>query len=123
MPTRCSEVFVESLSREIEIYEKTASVEHVLPLSVQIVHQIDITSMLQAMYMYCMQAASMIGLTQQDWDDFWDDVQRANMTKERCERPADSKRGSVWDVIKPAGWVSPQTEHLLLKKLGEADAI
>ena len=41
------------------------------------------------------------------WDKLWDEVQRANMAKERATRPEDSKRGSTLDVIKPPGWTPP----------------
>lgn len=37
----------------------------------------------------------------------WQEVQRANMSKVRAARPADSKRGSGFDVIKPEGWQPP----------------
>lgn len=59
--------------------------------------------------------ASDMGMTEDCWDDFWSDVQRANMTKERALKPEDSKRGSAWDVIKPPGWEGPRTAELLEK--------
>lgn len=37
----------------------------------------------------------------------WRRVQVANMSKVRVENAADSKRGSSFDVIKPAGWTPP----------------
>ena len=56
--------------------------------------------------------AHMLGLP---WDQLWDDVQRANMTKERAAADgSNSKRGSDLDVIKPAGWVGPDTVGILL---------
>lgn len=42
------------------------------------------------------------------WEELWADVHRANMEKERGE----SRRSKV-DVIKPPGWVGPQTEAIL----------
>lgn len=48
--------------------------------------------------------ALMMGLP---WPMLWAEVQRANMQKERAKRAADSKRGSAYDVVKPAGWKSP----------------
>lgn len=66
------------------------------------------------------------------WDEGWDEVQRANMTKERCEldhvfvhndtntcvecgqpRQKHSLRGSVNDVIKPEGWLPPNVKGVL----------
>lgn len=41
------------------------------------------------------------------WDALWEEVQRANMSKERGPT---SKRGSPIDVRKPAGWRAP--DHL-----------
>lgn len=43
------------------------------------------------------------------WDELWDDVQRANMAKERGV----GKRGNLVDCIKPAGWVPPKTQAIL----------
>lgn len=58
--------------------------------------------------------AVMMGLP---FDEMWAEVQRANMTKERCTDPADSKRGSALDVIKPPGWTPPQHD-VILKRAG-----
>lgn len=43
----------------------------------------------------------------------WNRVHAANMTKIRCERAEDSKRGTTFDVIKPEGFVSPSFTDLL----------
>ena len=51
--------------------------------------------------------AVMLGLP---WRALWDDVQRANMAKERGV----TKRGHSEDVMKPEGWVPPQTEQILV---------
>lgn len=67
------------------------------------------------------------------WQAGWDEVQRANMAKERClldhvfvqrdgvnqcmkcNQPKEhhSLRGSEFDVIKPAGWTSPALSPIL----------
>jgi predicted HAD superfamily Cof-like phosphohydrolase len=47
------------------------------------------------------------------WQDLWDEVQRANMSKERAQRAEQSARGSSFDVIKPAGWRAPDIEGVL----------
>jgi predicted HAD superfamily Cof-like phosphohydrolase len=48
------------------------------------------------------------------WQDLWDDVQRANMSKVRAAADgSDSKRGSAFDVIKPPGWRGPNTAAIL----------
>lgn len=44
------------------------------------------------------------------WQDLWDEVQRANMAKERG--PTD-KRGHSLDVRKPLGWEPPDIEGVL----------
>jgi len=42
------------------------------------------------------------------WQELWDDVQRANMTKKRAEPDgSNSKRGNGFDAYKPEGWVPP----------------
>lgn len=51
------------------------------------------------------------------WQEGWDEVQRANMTKERATRVEDSTRGSTFDVIKPPGWTPPRID-LVLRRLG-----
>ena len=71
------------------------------------------------------------------WQFGWDEVQAANMTKERCvidhhfiqrnglnqcgecgqPREAHSSRGSSHDVIKPAGWIAPALKGVL-KRVG-----
>lgn len=45
------------------------------------------------------------------WEELWDDVQRANFSKER----GITKRGHAFDVIKPEGWQKPQGEAILKK--------
>jgi predicted HAD superfamily Cof-like phosphohydrolase len=48
------------------------------------------------------------------WQALWNDVQRANMAKERAAGDgSNSARRSSWDVIKPEGWKPPQTEQVL----------
>lgn len=53
-------------------------------------------------------SAVMLGLP---WQELWDDVQRANMAKER----GISHRGNLVDCIKPPGWVPPKTEEILVQ--------
>jgi predicted HAD superfamily Cof-like phosphohydrolase len=57
-----------------------------------------------------MGTAHMMGLP---WDELWADVQRANMAKVRAESADQSKRGTTYDVVKPAGWVPPQGARIL----------
>lgn len=52
--------------------------------------------------------AVMMGLP---WEDLWMDVQRANMQKERGV----GKRGHQVDLVKPKGWVPPQTGRILIQ--------
>ena len=48
------------------------------------------------------------------WQAGWDEVQRANMAKERASSDgSNSKRLSSYDVIKPEGWVPPQIAEIL----------
>lgn len=48
-----------------------------------------------------------------DFDEAWRRVHEANMKKVRVERAEDSKRGSTFDVVKPAGWEPPNLEDLV----------
>lgn len=43
------------------------------------------------------------------WRECWRHVQNSNMAKERAESDgSNSKRGSGFDVVKPAGWIAPE---------------
>lgn len=53
-----------------------------------------------------MGTAVMMGLP---WQQLWDDVQRANMSKVRGM----TKRGHAVDVTKPEGWIGPDGESIL----------
>ena len=50
--------------------------------------------------------AVMMGLP---WEQLWDDVHRANMTKVRGV----TKRGHAFDVVKPEGWEGPKTAEII----------
>ena len=43
-------------------------------------------------------------------------VHQANMTKVRALRSSDSKRGSTYDIVKPAGFVAPMLTDLIRKE-------
>lgn len=47
------------------------------------------------------------------WQNLWQEVQRANLTKERAHRAMQSKRGTSLDVIKPEGWRGPDIVRVL----------
>lgn len=52
------------------------------------------------------------------WQRGWDRVQQANMAKVRAARDgADSKRGTGFDVVKPAGWRAPDHSDLVEPRL------
>lgn len=68
---------------------------------------------LNGLYYSSLQGAIQMGFYEKRWNMLWDDVQRANMSKERALRADQSKRGSTWDVFKPVGWVPPRTEELV----------
>jgi len=43
-------------------------------------------------------------------------VHQANMTKVRALRSSESKRGSTYDIVKPAGFVAPTLTDLIRKE-------
>lgn len=47
------------------------------------------------------------------WQRGWEQVQAANMSKERATEETASERGGTFDVIKPPGWVAPDIAGLL----------
>lgn len=49
-------------------------------------------------------------LCQFPWQEGWTVVQAANMTKRKVDHASESKRGSIYDIVKPEGWVSPELE-------------
>lgn len=78
---------------------------------------------LAALYLNCMFISTQMDLTTEQWDEMWNDVQRANMSKERALSKDQSKRGSTYDIIKPAGWIPPRTEELIQKYLSDAGCV
>lgn len=48
-----------------------------------------------------------------DFNEAWRRVHEANMKKIRAHTPGDSKRGSTYDVVKPAGWEPPNHYDLV----------
>lgn len=55
--------------------------------------------------------ALMMGCNPAMWQEMFDAVQKANMSKVRATSSGESKRGTSLDVVKPAGWVSPDVAH------------
>ena len=47
------------------------------------------------------------------WDELWNEVQRSNLAKERATSAKDSKRASMFDVIKPKNWTPPRLGPIL----------
>lgn len=47
------------------------------------------------------------------WQRLWDEVQRSNMDKVRTERADQSKRGTMFDVVKPPGWQPPRIKEII----------
>lgn len=69
----------------------------------------------QAAYaaLYLMSGITMHALGQDlNFPEAWRRVHAANMQKVRTRRPEDSTRKSVWDVVKPPGWVGPNLQDL-----------
>jgi predicted HAD superfamily Cof-like phosphohydrolase len=58
-------------------------------------------------------AAYLAGLP---FDEGFRRVHEANMKKVRAITAEDSKRGSTYDIIKPAGWEAPVLDDLLRKE-------
>jgi predicted HAD superfamily Cof-like phosphohydrolase len=55
--------------------------------------------------------AQMMGVSPAMWQEMWDAVQFANMSKVRATNASESKRGTSLDVVKPAGWRGPSESH------------
>jgi len=50
------------------------------------------------------------------FDEGFQRVHEANMKKVRALRQEDSKRGSTYDIVKPAGFVAPTLTDLIRKE-------
>lgn len=64
--------------------------------------------------------AQMLGITSELWNELWNDVQRANMSKVRATSASQSKRNSAYDIIKPHDWQPPQSSAILKKHQDDA---
>lgn len=49
-----------------------------------------------------------------DFNEAWNRVHAANMEKVRALRAEDSKRGFIFDVVKPPGWMPPTHIDLVM---------
>lgn len=76
---------------------------------------------LGTLYLNCLFVSTQMDLTTAQWDEMWNDVQRANMSKERATSATQSKRGSTYDIVKPEGWIPPRTEELIQKYINESN--
>ena len=65
--------------------------------------------------------ALFMGISPDQWEQGMDAVHRANMKKVRVESATDSKRGSSFDIKKPAGWVGPESELFEILQGGKND--
>jgi predicted HAD superfamily Cof-like phosphohydrolase len=59
-----------------------------------------------------------MGISEEAYENHWEEVHRANMTKERCTDASQSKRGTALDIRKPAGWVGPNHTPIIEKYRG-----
>jgi predicted HAD superfamily Cof-like phosphohydrolase len=50
------------------------------------------------------------------FNEAWKRVHEANLRKVRVERTDQSKRGSIFDVVKPEGWVAPDLLDLVAEE-------
>jgi NTP pyrophosphatase (non-canonical NTP hydrolase) len=47
------------------------------------------------------------------WEELFNEVQRANMSKRRATHAGESKRGTALDLVKPTGWIAPRIHNIL----------
>lgn len=101
--------FVKLVSKNIQQYEEAYFLKD----------EEKIKTSIASIYLNCMFASTMMDISNEQWDEMWDDVQRANMSKERATSSSQSKRDSTYDIIKPVGWIPPRTEELVQKYLNK----
>jgi predicted HAD superfamily Cof-like phosphohydrolase len=51
------------------------------------------------------------------WREAWREVARSNMEKVPAKRPEDSKRGTIYDIVKPSGWRPPDIQGIIERAL------
>jgi predicted HAD superfamily Cof-like phosphohydrolase len=49
------------------------------------------------------------------WEELWTEVQQTNLAKQRALSLKDSKRMSIFDVVKPKNWKAPRIKAILRK--------
>ena len=47
------------------------------------------------------------------FQEAWTEIHNSNMRKKRALRPSDSKRDTIYDVVKPIDWVPPNLRRVL----------
>ena len=80
----------------------------------------EITAPLLAITARVKYIAKTLGITAELWNELWNDVQRANMSKIRATSANQSKRGSSYDIIKPHDWQPPKTQDIINKHIQDA---
>lgn len=61
--------------------------------------------------------AQFMGISENMFQEHWEEVHRANMSKERCTDASQSKRGTSLDIRKPEGWEAPNHGPIIEKYL------
>ena len=61
--------------------------------------------------------SQIMGFSEEAWNEGWNEVHRANMSKERCTDASQSKRGTALDIFKPIGWQKPNHTPIIEKYL------
>jgi len=56
-----------------------------------------------------------MGVSPEAYEEHWDAVHIANMSKERCTDASQSKRGAALDIRKPEGWKKPEHTPIIEK--------
>lgn len=113
--------FIQAIGAKLEVSDIVVGGSRVVraevPEDAQVDHAQAFDALLDLVYV-AMGTAHFLGYP---WQEGWDLVQRANMSKVRAQKDgSDSKRGSSFDVVKPAGWTPPDIEGLL-KRAGWND--
>lgn len=75
--------------------------------------ELDPVDALGEIHLAAREAYTIAALLGTPWAECWAAVQAANLTKVRgAADGSNSKRGSAFDVVKPAGWRAPDTAHV-----------
>jgi predicted HAD superfamily Cof-like phosphohydrolase len=102
-----------TLSRDLRNFRMEFMEEELAEYAVAAAHHKQLHSELDALVDLVYVALGTAYLQGFDFNEAFKRVHEANMKKVRASSLTDSKRGSIYDVVKPEGWAAPDLSDLV----------